>query len=157
MKPYLLLTAAFVTLIACNKQDPPPPADPSNVIGGVLSARINGSRWEADMGYFERSDWDTAWLQLFAARNPNSAKLTDITLTITSYHGPGVYKIIKGVNTNTAVYSDNITPFKADTGTVTIVSQDTAYIRGSFSFEGLNDTLQSLRITEGQFKLPVKQ
>jgi len=61
------------------------------------------------------------------------------------------------VNTNTAIYSDNITPYKADTGTVTILSQDTAYIRGSFSFEGLNDTLQSLRVTEGQFWLPVKQ
>jgi len=85
MKPYLLLTAAFITLIACNKQDPPPTANPSNVIGGVLSARINGSRWEAEQGYFERSSWDTTWLQLFAARNPNSAKLTDITLTITNY------------------------------------------------------------------------
>jgi hypothetical protein len=157
MKPYLLLTAVFAVLAACNKQDPPPPADPNNVIGGILSARINGSRWEADNGYFERSDWDTTWLQLFAARNPNSAKLTDITLTITEYRGPGVYKVAKGTNTNTAVYSDNITPYNADTGTVTIVSLDSAYVRGSFSFEGLNNALPSLRITEGQFRLPVKQ
>lgn len=157
MKSYLLLTTALVTLMACNKQDPAPPADPNNVIGGVLSARINGSRWVADQGYFERSSWDTTYLQLFASRNPNSAKLTDITMNITTYHGPGVYKIAKGANTNEGIYSDNVTPWRADTGTVTIVSQDSAYIRGSFSFEGLNDVLQSVRITEGQFKLPVKQ
>lgn len=156
MKPYLF-AAAVLLLAACNKQDPPPPANPGNVIGGVLSARINGSRWEATAGYFDRSSWDTTWLQLFASRNPNSAKLTDITLTITDYHGPDTYRIVKGQNTNTAVYSDNITPYRADTGTVIITSADSAYIRGSFSFEGLNDTAQSLRITEGQFKLPVKQ
>ena len=28
MKSYLLLTTALVTLMACNKQDPAPPADP---------------------------------------------------------------------------------------------------------------------------------
>ncbi len=151
MKPVLSFVAALALLISsCAKKEDINNAPTDLVIGGKLSAYMNGAVWTAYEGHAEANDPER--MVLYASRDPKTDKLTDFTLIVEHYHGPDKYTIVSDTGTF-AYYTDNVTPYRADSGSITIQYETDSVVRGSFKFNGTSKYGKTIIITNGQFLL----
>ncbi len=151
MKPVLPFLSALILLISsCAKEENINNAPTDVVVGGKLSAYMNGAVWTAYEGHTEANN--PTRRVFYAARDPKTDKLTDFTLIVEHYYGPGQYKIVSDTGTF-AYYTDNVTPYRADSGTINILYETDSVVRGSFNFDGTSKYGKTIIINNGQFLL----
>jgi hypothetical protein len=80
--------------------------------------------------------------------------LETIQLRIDETLGPDTYAITDGVLVDvSADYSTNDTSITATEGTLTIISKENGWIKGTFSFSGTDENDETIQITEGSFNI----
>lgn len=138
---YLLFALFTLALSSCDKDD--------NGGGGgtytVMSAEIDGVKWEAPQGYVQ-NDAATG-IALYAIKDDNNS----ITLRINPYNGVQNYPI---GSLTIAMYTKDGVQYPATNGTITIVVDNELGIQGRFNFDATSGSGGTLQVRNGEFSLP---
>jgi len=153
----LLISASILlcfAIVSCSKASGPvngPSVQPNNNQDSTVSvsATINGKKWQTDsaVGYIVKpSGNDSAVQGILITTYPDSGSPNFIVFNLTTYTGPGIYKIAPPINE--VLYYVGTARHPALSGQVTITS-DTAYaLKGTFNF-----VADTFTVTNGIFNV----
>ena len=146
------------------------PAETPSVVGGSLSATINGTSWNA--APVSNKDHDdaiatidskTGLLTIRGTSNPSAEELQQIEITLKSSQ-VGTYTLSPlFAHLQTAQYNigdDTAQVYfihEKQSGEVAISQSDGHRLKGTFSFDARNSQGKDIHISNGTFDVPIKQ
>lgn len=136
MKKYLWAAGLLTVLAGCTKGDDP------DVKISSFAAQVNGAQWKAN---------EVTWSDInhhlqIQGRNGS----TFVYFSLPNYTGARNYELVPSFRG--AVYVENNKEYIAQSGSLTITSDDSRQIKGTFSFNASNNGV-SRRLETGSFIL----
>lgn len=163
----LLMAVMAVNLTSCKKDDDGG-EDPQGGVG-TFSAKVDGNSFSGMQGTVTARVTNSGAGQALAVSGGTSQS-ENLQMIITSFDGEGTYDLnFINIGTysylpdpgnpdpNTVVVYSTVGTGNGNNGTLKVSSYDGNTIKGTFSFTGYNldNTSQSVSVTDGQFNIEV--
>ena len=151
MKRSILLVAASLFLVLVQGCDSDSGDDNSGnpAHRQIMSAKVDGGDWQVMNGTAERVQ---AQLRIFGSK---ATPREEISITLMNVTEPGAYTLGDGHLTRMTFLRSlgSPEPYLATSGTVTLTTVDTEFVKGTFAFEATRTTnvVHTVSITDGVF------
>lgn len=153
----MILFAAVVTLVSCNKDDDNNAWVPSGSGDYYMKGKVDGNDYNNSAYFAPTSTLNSGTLMIQSSTDGGNS----MQIQIPNFDGEGTYNSGGNVLANGYINYMTLTPFKTYTsvrgsGTVEVTEVTETYIKGTFSAvapENEEGATTSVTITEGDFKV----